>query len=61
VEAGEGEPAWLAARSVSCALAVAAGHRAAPELVERTAAQQAAAGFGWRRYTDRSKEVAARL
>jgi thioredoxin-like negative regulator of GroEL len=60
-ESAEGELAWLAARAVSCALAVASGDPEARELVERTAAQHAAAGFGWRRYTDRLAEVAARL
>jgi hypothetical protein len=60
-ESAEGELAWLAARTVSCALAVAAGDPGARELVEQTAARHAAAGFGWRRYTDRLSEVAAQL
>lgn len=50
----EGELSWLAVRAVSCALAVASGHPEARELVERTIADHAAAGFGWRRYTEPS-------
>jgi predicted ATPase/DNA-binding SARP family transcriptional activator len=60
-QSSEGELAWLAARAVSCALAVASGDGEAREMVERTVAQHMAAGFGWRRYTDRLREVAAAL
>jgi predicted ATPase/DNA-binding SARP family transcriptional activator len=61
-EAVEGSTAWLAARTVSTALAAARGEDDwARELAAATVAAHAAAGFGWRRYAVRLREVVRHL
>ncbi|GAA3648110.1 hypothetical protein GCM10022224_008550 [Nonomuraea antimicrobica] len=53
---------WLAARSVSAALALAEGDAGrAAELAESTASAYAASGFGWPRYAARLAEVGTAL
>ncbi|WP_280407557.1 ATP-binding protein [Nocardia brasiliensis] len=62
---GETEPgrtSWFAARAISAALALAEGNRrTARDLVERTLADYARGGFGWRRYVDRLGQVREQL
>ncbi len=61
-ETAPGRTTWFAARAISAALALAEGKRTeARELVERTTADYATSGFGWRRYVDRLTEVREQL